>query len=174
MVSCSLSARLQPPPTETRRGGTRSRGSEPVSRLPAASAAVGNARIMAGLFLIGTPVLGGLVGGSILQVAMRTYGLSLFQRIGVEASLMGLGSIVIYLKPMGSAATGENWGTCVLALSVVTTGGFAMAEGLIINIVPGGGATVLKALGLSVAVAVAYQCYRRRERRLAEQGSPLH
>ena len=148
------------------------RGSEPVSRLPAASAAVGNARIMAGLFLIGTPVLGGLVGGSILQVAMRTYGLSLFQRIGVEASLMGLGSIVIYLKPMGSADTGENWGTFVLAASVVTTGGFAMAEGLIINIMPG--ATVLKALGLFVAVAVAYQCYRRRERRLAEQGSPLH
>ena len=129
---------------------------------------------MAGIFLLGIPVLGGLVGGSIIQVAMRTYGLSLFQRIGVEASLMGLGSIVIYLKPMGSAATGENWGTCVLALSVVTTGGFAMAEGLIINIVPGGGATVLKALGLLVAVAVAYQCYRRRERRLAEQGSPLH
>ena len=107
---------------------------------------------MAGLFLIGTPVLGGLVGGSILQVAMRTYGLSLFQRIGVEASLMGLGSIVIYLKPMGSADTGENWGTFVLAASVVTTGGFAMAEGLIINIMPG--ATVLKALGLLVAVPV--------------------
>ena len=86
---------------------------------------------------------------------------------------MGLGSIVIYLKPPGSAARGENWGTCVLAASLVTTGGFAMAEGLIINIVPGGGATVLKALGLFVAVAVAYQCYRRRERRLAEQGSPL-
>ena len=152
----------------------RWRGTEPVSRLPAASAEVGNARTMAGLFLIGIPVLGGLVCGSIIQVAMRTYGLSLFQRICVEVSLMGLGSIVIYLKPMGSAATGENWGTCVLALSLVTTGGFAMAEGLIINIVPGGGATVLKALGLSVAVAVAYQCYRRRERRLAEQGSPLH
>ena len=131
---------------------------------------------MAGLFLIGIPVLGGLVGGSILQVAMRTYGLSLFQRIGVEASLMGLGSIVIYLKPPGNwpADDDSNWGTCLLAASVVTTGGFAMAEGLIINIVPGGGATVLKALGLFVAVAVAYQCYRRRERRLAEQGSPLH
>ena len=129
---------------------------------------------MAGLFLIGIPVLGGLVGGSIIQVAMRTYGLSLFQRIGVEVSLMGLGSIVIYVKPPGSAARGENWGTCVLAASLVTTGGFAMAEGLIINIVPGGGATVLKALGLLVAVAVAYQCYRRRERRLAEQGLPLH
>ena len=114
------------------------------------------------------------MGGSIIQVAMRTYGLSLFQRIGVEVSLMGLGSIVIYLKPPGSAARGENWGTCVLAASLVTTGGFAMAEGLIINIVPGGGATVLKALGLFVAVAVAYQCYRRRERRLVEQGSPLH
>ena len=154
--------------------GTRWRGSEHVSRLPTASADVGNPRIMAGVVLFGTPVLGGLVGGSIIQVVMRTCGLSLFQQIGVEASLMSLGSIVIYLKPMGSAATGENWGTCVLALSVVTSGGFAMAEGLIINIVPGGGATVLKALGLFVAVAVAYQCYRRRERRLAEHGSPLH
>ena len=130
---------------------------------------------MAGLFLIGIPVLGGLVGGSIIQVAMRTYGLSLFQRIGVEVSLMSLGSIVIYLKPPGSPfGDDSNWGTCMLAASLVTTGGFAMAEGLIINIVPGGGATVLKALGLLVAVAVAYQCYRRRERRLVEQGSPLH
>ena len=65
-------------PTATRRGGTRAgRGTEPVSRLPAASAEVGNARTMAGLFMIGIPVLGGLVGGSIIQVAMRTYGLSL-------------------------------------------------------------------------------------------------
>ena len=129
---------------------------------------------MASVVWIGIPVLGGLVGGSIIQVAMRTYGLSLFQRIGVEVSLMSLGSIVIYLKPPGSAARGENWRTFVLAASLVTTGGFAMAEGLIINIVPGGGATVVKALGLLVAVAVAYQCYRRRERRLVEQGSPLH
>ena len=130
---------------------------------------------MASVVWIGIPVLGGLVGGSILEVAMRTYGLSLFQKIGVEVSLMSLGSIVIYLKPPGSPfGDDSNWGTCMLAASLVTTGGFAMAEGLIINIVPGGGATVLKALGLFVAVAVAYQCYRRRERRLAEQGSPLH
>ena len=38
----------------------------------------------------------------------------------------------------------------MLAASVVTTGGFAEA----VNIVPGGGATVLKALGLLVAVAM--------------------
>ena len=33
--------------------------------------------------------------------------------------------IVIYLKPPGSAARGENWGTFMLAASLVTTGGFA-------------------------------------------------
>ena len=137
--------------------GTRWRGSEHVSRLPAASADVGNPRIMAGVVLFGTPVLGGLVGGSIIQVVMRTCGLSLFQQIGVEVSLMSLGSIVIYLKPPGTwpAEDDSNWGTFVLAASVVTTGGFAMAEGLIINIMPG--ATVLMALGLLVAVPVGLQ-----------------
>ena len=60
---------------------------------------------------------------------MRTCRLSLFQRIGVEVSLMSLGSIVIYLKP-------PVWGRIpdtefVLAASVVTTGGFAMAGDLL-------------------------------------------
>ena len=107
---------------------------------------------MASVVWIGIPVLGGLVGGSILEVAMRTYGLSLFQKIGVEVSLMSLGSIVIYLKPPGSPfGDDSNWGTCMLAASLVTTGGFAR----IINIVlPGDGAAVLIALGLLVAVAM--------------------
>ena len=124
---------------------------------------------MAGIILLGIPVLGGLVGGTMIQVAMRTHGLSLFQRIGVEVALMGLGCIAICLKPPGSAKEGENWGIFFLAASMFTTGGFAMAEGLIINLVPGGGATVLKALGLVLWVGVGYRCYKRHERRWAEQ-----
>ena len=54
---------------------------------------------------------------------------------------------------------------------MVLWGGFAMAEGLIGNIVPGGAGTVLKALGLLMVACIAYFLHRRHERRSAEASS---
>ena len=122
---------------------------------------------MAGAFLLGVPIVAGLVGGTILQVVMRSVSLNLYQRVGVELALMGFGAAVITLFPPGSAKDGKNWGKLMLFGSLVTTGGFAMAEGLIVNIVPGGAATVLKVLGLLCVSCFAKCWHSQRERRWA-------
>ena len=44
---------------------------------------------MAGAFMLGIPILGGLVGGTVLQVVMRMNELSMLQRIEV-AHILGL------------------------------------------------------------------------------------
>lgn len=119
---------------------------------------------MAGMFLMGIPILGGIVGGTTLQIVMRVQELSLIQRIGVELAFIGSGTGAICMKPPGSAARGENWGLFIVCGSLVTTGVFAMAEGLIVNIVPGGAATVLKCLGLLIVACFAYCFHRRLER----------
>ena len=119
---------------------------------------------MAGLFLMGIPILGGIVGGTTLQIVMRVQEMSLIQRIGVELALIGTGAGAICMKPPGSAARGENWGLFLVCGSMVTTGVFAMAEGLIVNIVSGGTATVLKALGLVIVACLAYCFHKRLER----------
>ena len=115
---------------------------------------------MAGLLLIGVPICGGLVGGTVLQVAMRTSELTLFQRVEVELALMGVGALAIYCKPPFKKGL-DGWLMFLFYGSMVTTGGFAMAEGFIMNIVPGGMATVLKALGLLLVACLAY-CYQRK------------
>ena len=116
---------------------------------------------MAGVILMGIPILGGIVGGTILQVAMRGHRLDLVQRIEVELGFLMTGLAMICMWPPGSAEKGENWGKFILFGSIMTTGGFAMAEGFIMNIVPGGMATVLKALGLLLVACLAY-CYQRK------------
>jgi hypothetical protein len=113
---------------------------------------------MAGMVLLGVPILGGLVGGTVLQVAMHSAAMSLYERIAVELALISFGAIVIYIFPPGSAREGENWCKFMLFGTMVTTGGFAMAEGLIVNIVPGGAATVLKVLGV-LGVALCAKCW---------------
>ena len=120
---------------------------------------------MAGAILLGAPIAFGLLGGTALQVIMRSAALSLYERIGVELSLIGIGAVVIYLYPPGSAQKGENWGKLILFGSGITTGGFAMAEGLIVNIVPGGAATVLKVLGVLFVSCLAKCWHTSRERR---------
>ena len=121
---------------------------------------------MAGIVLLGVPIVGGLVGGTVLQVGMRTAALSLYGRIGVELACMGLGAIVVYLFPPGSAQKGENWGKLILFGSLFTTGMFAMAEGIIVNIVPGGAATVLKVLGV-LGVGCLARCWHAQHIRRA-------
>ena len=111
---------------------------------------------MAGAIMLGVPILGGLVGGTALQVGMRVAELDLLQRLTVELVLVVLGAAAIYTWPPGSAKDGKNWCTFLLCGSMVTTGGFAMAEGLIVNIVPGGAATALKLLGLLLISCLAY------------------
>lgn len=131
---------------------------------------------MAGMFLVGAPIVAGLVGGTVLQVGMRMAALSLYERVGAEVALMGFGATVVCLFPPGSAAKGENWGKFMLFGSLVTTGGFAMAEGLIVNIVPGGAATVLKLLGV-LGVGCMAKCWlTQRERRggASEDMGPLN
>lgn len=117
---------------------------------------------MAGLIMLGCPILAGVLGGAVLQVAMRKAELSLFERIAVELALVGFGAIVLYLFPPGSAVRGENWGWFLLCASMVSTGGFAMAEGLIVNIVPGGAATALKVLGVLLVMLCA-KCWHMKQ-----------
>ena len=127
------------------------------------------------MFLLGVPIVGGLIGGTVLQVSMRIAELSLHGRAGVELALMGVGALVVYLFPPGSAAKGENWGKCMLCLTMVATGAFAMAEGLIVNIVPGGAATVLKVLGV-LGVGCLARCWLPRLEKCTdgEASAPLN
>jgi hypothetical protein len=125
---------------------------------------------MAGVILMGIPILGGLVGGTMLQVAMRINKLSLLQRVQVELAMMGVGSAAICLKPPGSAQKGENWMLFIFCGAMVTTGGFAMAEGAIVNVVPGGAATVLKVVGLLLVGCMAYCLWKRIERQSQRRG----
>jgi hypothetical protein len=121
---------------------------------------------MAGLILAGFPILGGLVGGTVLQAAMRGVEWSLGRRVGAELALMGVGALVVYVFPPGSAARGENWGKFMLAGSMFCSGSFAMAEGAIVNIVLTlGAATTLKALGVLLVACVAFAVHREKERR---------
>ena len=109
-----------------------------------------------------------------LQVVMRTASLSLYARVGVEVSLMAIGSFVVYIFPPGSAKDGENWGKLLVFGSLFTIGGMAMAEGLIVNIVPGGAATVLKLLLVGCVCCVVKHWHTKRERRAASANSDTH
>ena len=129
---------------------------------------------MAGFFLLGAPIVGGLVGGTVLQVAMRYAALSLYERVGVELALICLGALLVAIFPPGSAAKGENWGKFILFGTMVTTGGFAMAEGFIVSMVPGGAATALKMLGVLGVCCIAKCEHTRQERRgVSEPREPL-
>ena len=121
------------------------------------------------MFLLGMPIVGGLMGGTTLQVAMRYASLSIYERVFAELALVGTGALVIYCFPPGSAQKGENWGKFMIFGSLVTTGGFAMVEGLIVSIVPGGAATILKVLGVMGVGCMAKCWHRQRELRGAQR-----
>ena len=80
---------------------------------------------MAGMVLLGVPILGGLVGGTVLQVAMHSAAMSLYERIAVELALISFGAIVIYIFPPGSAREGENWCKFMLFGTMACSGSFA-------------------------------------------------
>ena len=46
---------------------------------------------MAGMFLLGVPVLGGVVGGTGLQLAMRSSGFGIESRVAVELGVFRVG-----------------------------------------------------------------------------------
>ena len=89
---------------------------------------------MAGLFLVGIPLVGGVVGGTVLQLGMRTSGLGVGARIAVELGLIGAGAFGIKSYPMGSAQNCENWDKCMLFLTFIFSGLIALSEGILINL----------------------------------------
>ena len=89
---------------------------------------------MAGLFLVGVPCVGGVVGGTILQLGMRASGLGIGARVGVELGLIGVGAYGIYANPMGSAQKCENWDKCMGFGALIASGLVAMSEGILINL----------------------------------------
>ena len=89
---------------------------------------------MAGFFLLGVPVLGGVVGGTVLQASMRALDAPIQARIAAELGLIGTGALCIYKNPPGGANTGKNWDLFIWAGSLVTSGLFAMTEGIFLNL----------------------------------------
>ena len=89
---------------------------------------------MAGMFLLGVPLLGGVVGGTSLQVAMRYAGFDLYKRAAVEAALMVAGAASVYAYPPGAANTCKNWNWCMLSLFVAFTGAIAAVDGIVVNL----------------------------------------
>lgn len=85
---------------------------------------------MAGLFVLGVPLLGGFVGAPVLQVFMRSVlDLGMTGRLAVEGTLVAGGVFGIWAFPPGGANTGKNWGTYVLCATAISLGVFAFLEG---------------------------------------------
>ena len=89
---------------------------------------------MAGALLLGVPVLGGVVGGTGLQLAMRSSNFSIESRVAVELAFVIFGAINIYRRPPGSAFDCKNWDLFMANGALVASGVVAMAEGVVINV----------------------------------------
>ena len=64
---------------------------------------------MAGMILLGVPILGGVVGGTALQASMRATTLDVYGRAAVELGLMAAGAVGAAMYPPGAANTCKNW-----------------------------------------------------------------
>mmetsp|Transcript_34687 Transcript_34687/g.117595 ORF Transcript_34687/g.117595 Transcript_34687/m.117595 type:complete len:121 (-) Transcript_34687:66-428(-) len=89
---------------------------------------------MAGMFLLGVPVLGGVVGGTGLQLAMRSSGFGIESRVAVELAFVVFGVFNIWRRPPGSAKDCKNWDLFMANGALVASGVVAMAEGVLINV----------------------------------------
>jgi hypothetical protein len=117
---------------------------------------------MAGVFLIGCPLLVALPSGSALQFGMRSAGFDITKRVAVEVTLVGAGLFGMWARPPGSAQKGENWCLCLACIFTSGTGAVAMAEGAIV--------VTIERLGwLSVALAALSALLWCRSRQQSQQ-----
>jgi hypothetical protein len=89
---------------------------------------------MAGIFIVGVPLLGGMVCGTVLQIAQRAAGVGIETRITCDVVLMLGGAAAsqwFYAKrggrPIGHP--GDNIEYIMFGLLLVATGAVAMFEG---------------------------------------------
>ena len=109
---------------------------------------------MAGILILGPPVVGGLVTAAALQLGMRHAGVGLAHRVTVELGCVAGGGVLMVRRPLwaivkrehwrskgllrghaGNAFEGTHWHGWYLASTMITTGVFAMLAGTAINVV---------------------------------------
>jgi len=112
------------------------------------------AEAMAGIFIIGPPVVGGVVAAGAIQVGMRHAGVGLAHRVTVELGLVAGGGLLMARRPLlaivrredwrsqgllkghaGNGFAGTHWHEWYLASTMITTGVFAMLAGAAIHVV---------------------------------------
>ena len=89
---------------------------------------------MAGMILVGVPLIGGIVGGSCLQLVLRTSGVGIKSRGAAELACILYGGVNIYQRPPGGANTCNNWDVFMVNGALVVSGVVAMAEGIFLNV----------------------------------------
>ena len=78
---------------------------------------------MAGIFLLGAPLLSSLIGGPVVHAVLSAaLGLPPVIVFGVELVLIVGGIIGIRLFPPRGANTGENWGSFMVCLFLIFCG----------------------------------------------------
>ena len=89
---------------------------------------------MAGMFLLGVPLIGGIVGGSCLQLALRMSGFGIKSRVAAELACILFGVVNIQQRPPGSAKDCKNWDVFMASGALVVSGVVAMTEGIFLNV----------------------------------------